>query len=54
MVISGHRVLHDGRAWYVAAVEADCVHLVNGDEGVCVACDDPVLLAAIDALPRLP
>lgn len=54
MVIDGHRVRYDGRHWYVAAVEADSVHLTNGDDGVCVACDDPALLAALEALPRLP
>jgi hypothetical protein len=54
MTIEGHRIRYDGRLWSVIDVDGEAVHLVSGDDGVCVACPDADLRALIDALPRLP
>jgi hypothetical protein len=52
MVIEGNRVRYDGRSWQVLEVDGTAVHLVDGDEGVCVECLDDELRTEIAALPR--
>jgi hypothetical protein len=52
MTIEGHRVRYDAQLWDVLTVDGTSIHLVSGDDGVCVECVDAELRAAIEALPR--
>ena len=50
LTIEGSLVRYDGRLWHVLEVSETSVHLILGQDGVCVECDDAELLAQLAEL----